>query len=185
MFLPEPLSRGPQRPEGMTVCESLIPLGGSHNARPHSEVRAFCCSQPKSSETELSLKGQRHVSPEAHFSMRCALGQDAGGVSWLAMTLGRRPVRSPARAALVDPLTPPRKVLSSVLLLRRCCQDGYSGPFSWDSHPVASSLHFEHFSVTATEICQLFMASLFCDLTVFENYDAIGHTHGGEPMRDK
>ena len=50
---------------------------------------------------------------------------------------------------------------------------------------IAGGLHFEHFLVPAAQACQLFVTSFFCNPSVFEHYDAVGHAHGGKSVRNK
>ena len=50
---------------------------------------------------------------------------------------------------------------------------------------IAGGLHFEHLLVAAAQARQLFVTSFFCNLSVFEHYDAVGHAHGGKSVRNK
>ena len=50
---------------------------------------------------------------------------------------------------------------------------------------IAGGLHFKHLLVAAAQACQLFVTSFFGNLSVFENYDAVGHAHGRKSVRNK
>ena len=145
-----------------------------------SSRRMFSCSRRKSSETAVCRRRFQGLSNGLKARMSASATIRENG----AIPVARHPCQSCGQFCSAR-----RKMFEVRSHLRKCDAAFRSRHFDefqmtalW-CHSVrllaiARGLHLKHLGVTSAQACQLVVSPFLRDPAVFQNYDAVGRTHG-------